>query len=334
MGLNDLWFILIGVLFAGFFFLEGFDFGVGILNIFIAKTDTERRIVVNTIGPFWDANEVWLLTAGGAMFAAFPGWYATLFSGFYMALLLVLVALIVRGVAFEFRSKVESPKWRKGWDIAIFVGSLLPALLFGVAMANLIKGVPIDASGEYVGGFFNLLSPFTLLAGILSLTFFTYLGAAFLSLKLEGELLKRANKALKVLWPITFALAIIALIFAAVMGIVVFGTAAFVLAIFAIVLHGLAFVFIKKQSYGISLILGSFVVVLAVATLFGALYPNVMVSSLQPIYSLTVKGVSSTPYTLKVMTIVTATILPIVILCQIWNYRIFRNRVTSKDLEY
>ena len=144
--LNILWFVLIAALFTGFFFLEGFDFGVGLLLPFVAKDDQERRVVINTIGPHWDGNEVWLLTAGGAMFAAFPHWYATLFSGFYLALFLILVGLIIRGVAFEFRSKDENPRWRKTWDMAIFVGSLLSAILWGVAFANIVRGVPIDAS--------------------------------------------------------------------------------------------------------------------------------------------------------------------------------------------
>src|SRR5512136_3041182 len=170
MQLNSLWFILIGVLFTGFFILEGFDYGVGILSPFLAKNDDERRVMFNTIGPWWDGNEVWLLTAGGAMFAAFPNWYATLFSGFYLALFLMLVALIVRGVGFEFRSKDSHPAWRAAWDWMIFFGSAVPALLWGVALANLLKGTPIDATMTFTGGFFDLLSPYTLIAGLASLT--------------------------------------------------------------------------------------------------------------------------------------------------------------------
>ena len=170
MDLNTLWFVLIGVLFIGFFVLEGFDYGVGILLPFLGKNDEERRRIINTIGPVWDGNEVWILTAGGAIFAAFPHWYATLFSGFYLALVLMLVALIVRGVAFEFRSKDEHPAWRALWDWTIFVGSVVPALLWGVALGNLLKGVPIDASKNFTGGFFDLLSPYTLIAGLATLT--------------------------------------------------------------------------------------------------------------------------------------------------------------------
>src|SRR5512141_1663089 len=160
--LQTLWFVLIGVLFAGFLFLEGFDYGVGTLLLFMGKKDDERRMIINTIGSVWDGNEVWLLTAGGAMFAAFPNWYATLFSGFYLALFLILLALIVRGVAFEFRSKDERPGWRRTWDIAIFIGSALPALLWGVAVANIVRGVPIDSGMHYVGTFFDLLNPYSL----------------------------------------------------------------------------------------------------------------------------------------------------------------------------
>lgn len=194
MTLNTLWFILIAVLYTGFFVLEGFDFGVGILLPFLSKdkdpekVDRKRRVMINTIGPHWDGNEVWLLTAGGATFAAFPHWYATLFSGFYLALFLLLVALIARGVAFEFRSKDENPRWRKLWDWCLFLGSLVPSLLLGVAFANLVRGVPIDAEMNYVGGFFNLLNPYALLAGITMVVSFTLYGAIFISMKTEGEL--------------------------------------------------------------------------------------------------------------------------------------------------
>src|SRR5512138_3710365 len=200
MDLNTLWFILIAVLFTGFFFLEGFDYGVGMLLPFLGKDDTDRRVILNSIGPVWDANEVWLLTAGGAIFAAFPNWYATMFSGFYLALALVLLALIVRGVAFEFRSKDERPGWRAAWDWLIFAGSLLPALLFGVALANIVKGVPINAQMQYVGGFFNLLNPFALIAGLAMVVVFAMYGALFLNLRTEGPVLLRVQKAASRLW--------------------------------------------------------------------------------------------------------------------------------------
>ena len=194
MDLNTLWFILIGVLFIGFFFLEGFDYGVGILLPFMSKEDKKRRVVINTIGTFWDGNEVWLLTAGGAMFAAFPHWYATMFSGFYMALVLMLVALILRGVAFEYRSKKENPLWRNTWDWLLFTGSFIPALLWGVAIANLIHGVPIDADMNYIGGFFDLLNPYTILGGLSTVSLFTLHGAIFLNLKTTDDLRDKAKQ--------------------------------------------------------------------------------------------------------------------------------------------
>jgi cytochrome d ubiquinol oxidase subunit II len=206
MDLNTVWFVLVMVLFTGFFLLEGFDYGVGILMPFLGKDDADRRVILNTIGPFWDANEVWLLTAGGAIFAAFPNWYATMFSGFYLALVLMLLALIVRGVGFEFRSKDKNPIWRKLWDWMIFVGSFAPALLWGVAFANVVRGVPIDGNMEYVGGFWNLLNPFALLGGLAFLSALTLHGAVFLSLKTKGEITERVHRAALRLWLPTVAL--------------------------------------------------------------------------------------------------------------------------------
>ena len=192
--LQTFWFALIGILWIGYFVLEGFDFGVGTLLPFLAKDDTDKRVMINTIGPVWDGNEVWLIVAGGATFAAFPGWYATLFSGFYLALFMILVALIVRGVAFEFRGKHDSPQWRAWWDRAIFFGSALPALLWGVGFGNIVQGVPINAAGEYTGNFFTLLNPYALVAGVTSLALFTLHGAVYLSLKTTDEMAERARR--------------------------------------------------------------------------------------------------------------------------------------------
>ena len=208
MDLNTLWFVLIAVLFTGFFFLEGFDYGVGILMPFLGKNDGERRGIINTIGPFWDANETWMVTAGGAMFAAFPNWYATLFSGFYMALALMLVALILRGVGFEFRSNDPRPGWRSLWDWCIFGGSFVPALLWGVALGNIVRGVPIDANMTYTGGFFNLLNPFALVCGLASAAVFTLHGALFLVLKAPTEIAERARALSKKLGPASVVLMI------------------------------------------------------------------------------------------------------------------------------
>lgn len=209
MDLNTIWFVLIAILYVGFFVLEGFDFGVGILLPFLGKNDTERRAIINTIGPHWDGNEVWLITAGGATFAAFPQWYATLFSGFYLPLFLLLVALILRGVAFEFRSKDDNPRWRSAWDWAIFAGSLVAALLLGVAFSNLARGVPIDAQMQYTGGFFYLLNPYALLGGLATVAAFAFHGAVFLSLKTTGDLLERVRQVATRLWlPVVLVLAL------------------------------------------------------------------------------------------------------------------------------
>ena len=207
MNLNILWFILVGVLYTGFFFLEGFDFGVGMLLPLISKKDVERRAIINTIGAHWDGNEVWLVTAGGATFAAFPNWYATLFSGFYLGFFLLLLALIFRGVAFEFRSKIGNPAWRNTWDVLISVSSFLAAFLLGLVFTNLVKGVPIDGSQIYTGTFFTLLNPTSILGGLAMVVVFMLHGANFLSLKLSDELHEKAARVAKSFWVTTLILA-------------------------------------------------------------------------------------------------------------------------------
>jgi len=337
MDLNTIWFILITVLFIGFFFLEGFDYGVGILLPFIAKDDKSRRVVINTIGTFWDGNEVWLLTAGGAMFAAFPHWYATMFSGFYLALVLMLLALIVRGVAFEFRSKDDHPRWRATWDWMLFIGSFIPALLWGVAMANLIRGVPIDENMSYVGGFFNLLNPFALVGGLATLSLFTLHGAIFLNLKTTGELREQSRVyALRV-----GSIATILVFVFVVMG--YFTTDMFIrlgvdpgvapiVAGAALLLSGW---FLKQDRGGWAFIMTGITIAFATITIFLGLYPRVMVSSLNDDWSLTIYNASSTPYTLKIMSIIALIFVPIVLLYQGWTYWVFRKRVTEDShLEY
>lgn len=337
MDLNTLWFILIAVLFIGFFLLEGFDYGVGMLLPFVAKDDAERRQTINTIGPFWDGNEVWLLTAGGAMFAAFPNWYATMFSGFYLALLLVLLALILRGVAFEFRSKDDRPGWRAFWDWALFGGSLVPALLFGVALANIVHGVPIDAKMQYTGNFFNLLSPYTLLAGLATVAAFLLHGATFLCLRTTGPVFERAQRAAARLWLPAIVLVlglVVASYFATDIfqklgvnpGISAWGAGVALLA---------AGWFIRQRQYGWAFIMNGANIALTVITTFHGLFPRVMVSSLNPKWSLTIYNASSSPYTLTVMSIVALIFVPIVLLYQGWNYYVFRARVTGQgDLKY
>ena len=325
------------MLFTGFFILEGFDYGVGILLPFLTKEDKERRMLINAIGPFWDANEVWLITAGGAMFAAFPHWYATLFSGFYVALVLMLLALIVRGVGFEFRSKEKNPQWRRLWDSLIFVGSAIPALLWGVAMANIIRGVPIDENMTFIGNLLTLLNPFALLAGLSSLALFTLHGAIFLNLKVGGDLKTRAAKAGSRFWPVA------ALLSMASLGIGTFITdlvsrkgilAAFLplIALIAILAVGW---FLRNERPGRAFVMTTIGIAFSTISIFVGLFPRVMVSSLNEAWSLTIYNASSSPYTLKVMSIVALIFVPIVLVYQGWSYWTFRKRITRETpLEY
>jgi cytochrome bd ubiquinol oxidase subunit II len=337
MTLNTLWFILITVLFTGFFFLEGFDYGAGILLPFLGKGDRERRAIINTIGPFWDGNEVWLLTAGGAMFAAFPNWYATLFSGFYLALLLILLALIVRGVAFEFRSKDRNPRWRSLWDWMIFIGSFVPALLWGVAVGNIVRGVPINENMQYVGGFWNLLNPYALLCGLTMLALLTLHGAAFLSLRTTDDLAQRARGIAAKLWPVAVIL-LFATVAASIFATDLFvlpGILPFITALGAAVAILLGGWFLRTKRDGWAFGMTGATIALTVITFFGGLFPRVMISSLNPAWNLTILNASSSPYTLKIMTIVALIFVPIVLLYQGWSYWIFRKRVSQTGkLEY
>lgn len=337
MDLNTLWFILIAVLFIGFFFLEGFDYGVGILLPFIAKDDRSRRTVINTIGPFWDGNEVWLLTAGGAMFAAFPHWYATMFSGFYLALVLMLLALIVRGVAFEFRSKDKHPKWRAAWDWMLFIGSFVPALLWGVAMANLIRGVPIDDNMHYLGGFFNLLNPYALLGGLATLSLFMLHGAIFLNLKTTGEMEEKARSYALKIGSVTTVL-VFAFVIAGYYATDMFSRLGVnpgispIIAGAALLLSGW---FLKNRRSGWAFVMTGLTIAFSTITIFIGLFPRVMVSSLNDAWSLTIYNASSTPYTLKVMSIIALIFVPIVLLYQGWTYWVFRKRVSQDSkLQY
>ncbi|TWH46733.1 cytochrome d ubiquinol oxidase subunit II [Sporomusa sp. KB1] len=334
MELNILWFILLTVLFIGFFFLEGFDYGVGILLPFLGKSDTERRVVINTIGPVWDGNEVWMITAGGAMFAAFPHLYATLFSGFYLALFLMLMALIVRGVAFEFRSKDENPAWRSTWDWLIFAGSAIPAILWGVAVTNLIQGVPINAKMQYVGTFFDLLSPYTVVGGIAFLLVFTFHGALYLTLKTEGELMERARSAAVKVGVLTavFCLVLVGMtythtdLFA--------NTGAGIALLGAVALFVGAYGGVYGRRYGLGFILSSLTVALTTIAFFWGLFPRLMVSSINPAWSLTITNAASSPFTLSIMTMAALALVPLVLVYQGWVYWIFRKRVNANNLEY
>lgn len=335
--LQILWFILIAVLWIGFFFLEGFDFGVGMLLPFLGKKDLERRAIINTVGPTWDGNEVWLLTAGGATFAAFPHWYATMFSGFYLALFLLLVGLIIRGISFEYRSKDASPKWRHTFDWMIAVGSFLAALLLGAAFANLARGVPIDGKMMFTGNLFTLLNPYGLLGGVTTVAVFLLHGANFLGLKLEGELKERAHKTAKTLWIVASVLYVALGVFTYVAG---FWARGFVnpgiVPIAAVVVLLASGYFINNNRHGWAFIMVALNIVLTQVTFFSMTFPNVMLSTLNPEWSLTIYNASSSEYTLTVMSVIALIFVPIVLVYQGWSYWMFRKRVSAdkKSLVY
>jgi cytochrome d ubiquinol oxidase subunit II len=332
MDLNTVWFILIAVLFIGYFVLEGFDFGVGILLPFLAKDDLRRRVIINTIGPHWDGNEVWIITGGGAMFAAFPGWYATLFSGFYLPLFLMVIALIVRGVAFEFRSKDDHPLWRSFWDWAIFGGSLVPALLWGVAFANFVKGVPIDATSNYTGGFFNLLNGYALLGGLVSTLGFALHGAIFLSLKTTDDLAENARKLAFRLWIPMCVVLVLFTVFTYYSTDILqkLGVNPGPVPISAMVAMLLVGYFIYRRRQGWAFVMTCLAIAFSTLTMFMELYPRVLVSSTDPKFSLTIYTTASGPNTLSLMTVVALIFIPIVLVYQGWTYWVFRKRVTGK----
>jgi len=328
MDLNILWFILITVLFVGFFFLEGFDYGVGILLPFIAKDDASRRVVINTIGPTWDGNEVWMLTAGGAMFAAFPNWYATLFSGFYLALFLMLAALIVRATAFEYRSKHETSQWRNMWDWVIFFGSVIPALLWGVALANIIHGLPIDSHMTYTGTFFTLLNPYGLVGGLASLSLFTLYGAIFINLKTNEALREKSKSWAKGLWIPAFIFVILFVLISGTATDMYTSRLALIVAVLAAISIIAAFFLIKANRSGWAFVATALTIVFMTVMIFAGLFPRVMVA-VETANNLTIYNASASPYTLKVMSIVAAILVPIVLVYQGWTYWVFRQRITK-----
>jgi cytochrome d ubiquinol oxidase subunit II len=335
MEFQIIWFVLWGTLWAVYFMLDGFDFGTGILHSFLAKNNAEKRVIINTVGPVWDGNEVWLITAGGATFAAFPTTYALMFSYLYSALLIILFALIFRGVAFEFRGKVDSDGWRKGWDIAIFLGSFIPALLFGVAFGNIFQGLPMDAEG-YHGTLLTLLNPYGLLTGILFVLLFVVHGALWLSVKTNGDISTRASNVANKAWYFLLVVAVLFLIYTAfatnlyanyLQGIVWFVVPVIaVLALLGIKLFAVKGQFLKAF-YSSCL-----TIVMVIFTGVIGLYPNLIPSSIDPEYSLTIFNSSSSIYTLKIMTVVALLFVPVVIAYQIWIYRIFRHKITEENV--
>lgn len=329
MELHDVWFVIIAVLWTGYFFLEGFDFGVGVLTKLLARDRTEKRVLINTIGPVWDGNEVWLLSAGGATFAAFPEWYATLFSGFYLPLLLILVCLIVRGVAFEYRVKRPEENWQRNWEAAIFWTSVVPAFLWGVAFGNIVRGVKIDKNFEYVGNFGDLLNPYALLGGLVTLTLFTFHGIVFVGLKTVGDIRERARKLSLRVGLVTAALALVFMIWTQADNGDAKSLVAMIVAVVALVA---AIAVAQTGREGWAFALSGLTIVAAVAMLFLTLFPNVMPSSLNEDWSLTVTNASSSPYTLKIMTWCAGIATPMVLLYQSWTYWVFRKRIGAHHI--
>jgi len=323
------WFTLVTLLWTGFFVLEGFDFGVGMLHGLVGRTDAERGLAIGSVGPLWDGNEVWLIVAGASMFAAFPGWYATMFSAFYPALILLLVALIVRGVAFEYRGHRDSPRWRRNWSILLTAGSLLAPLLIGVALGGLLRGTPIDSSQEFTGGLVDLLTPYGLYVGLTVTVLAALHGSTFLALKVDDPVRARAHVLSRVLAPVAAAL---------VLGFVVWtqslasGWFPGVVPILAAVGVIAAVVLVGPRREAWRFVATAVALGGTVATLFVQLYPRVMVSSTNSAFDLTVQNTSSSPYALKVMTVVAAVFLPLVLLYQGWSYYVFRRRLTLADV--
>lgn len=328
-GLQLLWFILIAVLFIGFFFLEGFDYGVGMATRFLVKNEEERDQVIETIGPVWDGNEVWLLTAGGAMFASFPEWYATLFSGYYIILFLILVGLIIRGVSFEFREKMETAKSRNFWNWTLFIGSILPPFLFGLMFTSMVRGMPLAADKGIYASFGDYVNFFSVVGGV-AVTLICFLhGLNYIRLKTEGSVRERAQKLSKRLYPILFV------------GLVVFAVLVYLetdfiqarpvssLAILAgIVLCACLSAYgTWKDKELLSFLTTGFVLAGVVVLIFNGLFPRVMISSLGSSTDLLIKNASSTPYTLSLMSKIAFTILPFVLAYQAWSYYIFGKRI-------
>jgi cytochrome d ubiquinol oxidase subunit II len=338
MDLQAIWFFIWGLLWALFFMTDGFDFGVGILYPFLGKTDQEKRIMINTLGPLWDGNEVWLITAGGVTFAAFPMVYAVMFSSLYSALMLILFALIIRGVSFEFRGKIDSDGWRKLWDTAIFTGSFFPALLFGVAFANIFQGVPFDQDGIYHGTLLTLLNPYGLAGGALFVMLFLMHGSLWLTIRTEGDLQARARKTAGGLWPVLVVVAVVFLVASW------FATPLYdnylahpILFLVPAVTVGALLtmrILLAKGAY-LKAWLASALTIVG-CTFFGVigLFPNLFPSSMDPAASLSAYNASSSPLTLKIMLIVVAVVIPVVLIYQVWAYSMFTDKVTEADLEY
>ena len=329
MKLVPFWFIVITVLWTGFFVLEGFDFGVGMLHSAIGKDEAGRRAAINTIGPLWDGNEVWLIVAAAAVFAAFPGWYATMFSGLYLALVLLLVALIVRGVSFEYRGKRHAERWTRAWDGLMIAGSAAAPLLIGVALGDLLAGLPINARQEYTGSFWNLLQPYAVFTGITFVLICLLYGATFLSLKTTDDLRERSWRLARRVAPVTGAAVVVFTIWTHVVAHTTFFlNPAELLTVLAAVA---AVWLVYEHREGFAFAATAVTMAACIVSIFTGLYPNVMVSSTNSAYNLTVHNTASGAYSLKVMTVVVVIFLPFVLAYQTWTYYVFRRRVSRRE---
>jgi cytochrome d ubiquinol oxidase subunit II len=323
------WFVVIAILWTGFFILEGFDFGVGMLHSVVGRDEAGRRAAINTIGPLWDGNEVWLIVAGAAMFAAFPGWYATMFSGMYLALALLLGALIIRGTAFEYRGKRDAARWRGTWDTLLTVGSVLAPLLFGIALGDLLHGLPINAAQNFTGSFWDLLQPYAVYTGVTITLICLLHGATFLCLKTTDDEHSRARRVARGVAPFTGAFVIGWVIWTHVSSSTAFFLNLIELLAIAAAVAAVALVFARRDGFAFAATCVT--IAASIVTLFTDLYPNVMVSSTSPAFNLTVHNTASPPYSLKAMTIVVVIFLPLVLGYQAWTYYVFRRRVSASE---
>jgi len=338
MVLQSIWFFLWGLLWALYFMTDGFDLGIGTLYPILGKTDEDKNTMINAIGPLWDGNEVWLLTAGGVTFAAFPLVYSVMFSSLYTALMLILFALIIRGVSFEFRNKVDHPGWKKVWDTCIFIGSIAPAILFGVAFANIFQGIPFDGEGLYQGTLLTLLNPYGLLGGVLFLLLFVQHGANWIIIRSEGDLHDRAVKMSKGIWPVLLVVAVIFLVaswFATPLYQNYLTRPILFVVILVTVVALLCVRLFLNQENGFKAWFASGLTIVG-ATFFGVigLFPNLFPSSINPDYSLSAYNASSSPLTLKIMLVVVILFIPLVLVYQIWTYNLFKGKVKQEDLMY
>jgi cytochrome d ubiquinol oxidase subunit II len=331
--LQTLWFLLIGVLWVGYFILEGFDFGVGILLRAVGRNEAEKRAIIHTIGPVWDGNEVWLLVAGGATFAAFPGWYASLFSGFYLALFLILVALIIRGVSFEFWGKDDSPRWRATWEWTASIGSFVASLLWGVGWADIVHGVPMNAQHNVTATLFDLLHPYALLGGLVTLSLFTAHGAIFLTLRTRDELVGRARGIARRVAPISVALMTIFLIWTAANQTGGAKPSATVVAVVAVLCAAAAALTTRRKQDGRAFGFSVGAIALLFVSLFCGLFPDALPSTTSRVFNLTLVASSSSHYTLTVMTVVAVIFVPIVLAYTAWTYWVFRHRLGASDFD-